>query len=107
MKIAIASDVNGIQLKDHLKSHLESLGYDILDVTSNKESDLFDAATKVSKVISNKEADRGIMIDEYGVGSSIVANKYKGIICANVADEHSAKMTVRHNSTTIITLGSE
>ncbi|WP_164217755.1 galactose-6-phosphate isomerase subunit LacA [Virgibacillus sp. YIM 98842] len=106
MKIAIASDENGLQLKNHLKAHLEKQGYDVSDATSNQSLDLFDAATEVAKVISNKEADRAIMIDEYGVGSSIVANKYKGIICANVADEHSAEMTVRHNSTKIITLGS-
>ncbi|QKY70362.1 galactose-6-phosphate isomerase subunit LacA [Lentibacillus sp. CBA3610] len=107
MKIAIGSDVNGLTLKNHLKSHLENMDYDVLNVTSNEEYDLFDAATNVSKAITDEEADRGIVIDAYGVGSSIVANKYEGIICANVADEHSAKMTVAHNNSSIITLGSE
>ena len=32
------------------------------------------------------------------------ANKFKGIICAAVSDEHSAMMTIRHNSTPIITM---
>ncbi|WP_040984254.1 galactose-6-phosphate isomerase subunit LacA [Oceanobacillus jeddahense] len=106
MRVSIGSDVKGTVLKNHLKTHLESLGYDVTDVTQDKELDFFDGATNVSQSILNKEADRGIIIDEYGVGSSIVVNKYKGIICANVADEHSAEMTVHHNNSSIITLGS-
>src|SRR5699024_2210916 len=86
--------------------HLESWGFEVTDKTANNDSDLYDAAVNVCQSILNKESDRGIVLDQYGVGSSIVANKHKGIICANVFDEHSARMTVEHNNSSIITIGS-
>ncbi|TMN21489.1 galactose-6-phosphate isomerase subunit LacA [Lentibacillus cibarius] len=106
MKVAIGNDSNGIELKEHLKAHVEELGYEVIDSTPDKDFNLFEAATEISKVVNEGKADRGIVIDEYGVGSFMVANKYKGIVCANVFDEHSAKMTVRHNNASIITIGS-
>lgn len=106
MKIAIASDKAGIELKEKLKKYLENHPYEIIDVTKSKDYDFVEAASKVAKMINEGKSDRGIVVDEYGVGSSITANKYKGIICANVFDEHSARMTVRHNNTSIITIGS-
>ena len=54
----------------------------------------------------NNEGEKAIVIDEYGTGSFNVCVKHKGIICAQVADEHSAKMTRDHNNTSIITIGS-
>ena len=55
----------------------------------------------------NEEGQKAIVIDEYGTGSFNVCTKHKGIVCAQVADEHSAKMTRDHNNTSIITLGSK
>ncbi|MBS4535756.1 galactose-6-phosphate isomerase subunit LacA [Clostridium sp. D2Q-14] len=106
MKVAIGSDLKGYELKEHIKEYLNSLGYEIQDMTLEKELDFFDVTCKIAKAIQEKKVDRGIVIDEYGVGSFIVANKHKGIICANVFDEHSAKMTRRHNNSTMITIGS-
>ncbi|MBU5266850.1 galactose-6-phosphate isomerase subunit LacA [Virgibacillus proomii] len=106
MKIAIASDQAGFELKEKLKNYLENHPYEIIDVTKSEDYDFVEAASKTAKAINEAQADRGIVVDEYGVGSSITANKYKGIICANVFDEHSARMTVRHNNTSIIAIGS-
>jgi len=91
-------------MKQELKNHLNKLGIEVIDKTPY-ETDLVSAASLVSKALLNREADRGIILDEYGVGSSIVANKHKGIICANVFDEHSARITVEHNNTSVITIG--
>lgn len=106
MKVAIGSDVKGYALKEHLKRHLVALGYDIQDITEEEKLDFVDATNRVAEVIENKNFDRGIVIDQYGTGSFMVANKHKGIICANIFDEHSAKMTIRHNNTSMITIGS-
>lgn len=104
MKIVIGNDRNSYEMKQELKNHLNKLGIEVIDKTPY-ETDLVSAASLVSKALLNREADRGIILDEYGVGSSIVANKHKGIICANVFDEHSARMTVEHNNTSVITIG--
>ncbi|MBY7142866.1 galactose-6-phosphate isomerase subunit LacA [Virgibacillus sp. NKC19-3] len=106
MKVVIGSDRNGFELKKILKTYITNLGHEIIDETPEKDLDLYEATTKVAKIIQEEKADRGIIIDEYGVGSSITANKYKGIICANVFDEHSATMTIRHNNASIISIGS-
>jgi len=104
MKVILGNDRNSYEMKQELKKHLSQSGIEVIDKTP-EETDLFSAASIVSKSLLNEEADRGIVLDEYGVGSSIVANKHKGIICANVFDEHSARMTVEHNNTSVITIG--
>ena len=106
MKILIGSDKYGVDLKEHLKSYLLSKGYQVVDKTEDSV-DFVDSADRVCKGILEDEGDRAILIDAYGVGSFIAANKLKGIICAQVSDEHSAFMTRNHNNTSVITLGSK
>lgn len=104
MRILIGSDKDGSKLKEHLKQYLKCKGYQVIDKTE-AEVDLVDAAGKVCKGIQSNEGDRGILIDEYGAGSFMAANKHKGIICAQVSDEHSAYMTRSHNNASIIAIG--
>ena len=106
MKIAIASDIKGFDLKEHLKNYLTELDFDMVDLTPEKNQEFYDATVTIAKYIQEGKADKGIMIDEYGVGPSIVANKFKDIICANTFDEHSAKMTNAHNGANLMTMGS-
>ena len=105
MRILIGSDKNGLELKEHLKSYLSHKGYEVIDKTEDVV-DFVDATDRVCKGILDCEGDRGILIDAYGAGSFMSANKHKGIICAEVSDEHSAYMTRSHNNTSIIALGS-
>lgn len=105
MKIAIGSDSKGFELKQQIKELLDRLGHEVLDQTPEANLDFFDATTEVVSVIQKEQADRGIIIDEYGAGPFMVANKHQGIICANVFDEHSAKMTIGHNNTSVIAIG--
>jgi galactose-6-phosphate isomerase len=107
MKVIIASDYKSIEFKNNLKDYLLSEGYDVVDKTENKEVSFVESAGAVAKAILNNEGDRGIAIDEYGTGSFNIAVKHKGIVCAQVADEHSAKMTRDHNNTSVITIGSK
>lgn len=106
MKIAIASDKKGFDLKEHLCKYLIDLGFEMVDVTPEQDISFYDATIKIAEFIQEGKADKGIMIDEYGVGPSIIANKLKGIICANTFDEHSAKMTNAHNGANLMTMGS-
>ena len=105
MKILIGSDKAGCELKEHLKKYLQSKSYEVIDKTED-EVDLVESADRVCKGILLGEGDRAILIDEYGVGSFMAANKHKGIICAAVSDEHSAYMTRNHNNTSVISMGS-
>jgi galactose-6-phosphate isomerase len=105
MKILIGSDNDGFELKEHLIKYLQKQGHEVVDKTPNRGLDLVDSTNLVASGILNKESDRGIVIDQYGAGSFMVASKHKGITCAEVSDEHSSKMTRSHNNANIIALG--
>lgn len=108
MKIALASDHAGYEMKQHLVNYLAELGHEILDlgVESNQErSDYTDAAQKVGNAIVNGEAERGILICGSGVGASIAANKIKGVYCAITHDVYSAAQGVQHDNMNVMAIG--
>ena len=81
-------------------------GYEVIDLNSTHGSeDFVDSTVNAVQEFRKHEHARAILFDKYG-HSFMPANKFKGIICAAVSDEHSAMMTIRHNSTPIINLGS-
>ena len=106
MKVFIGSDKDGFHLKEVIKNHLLENGYEVVDKTPEANLDFVDSTTLVVKEVLADQNARGIVIDQYGVGSFMAANKFKGMICAAVSDEHSAKMTRDHNNTKVIALGS-
>lgn len=106
MKVIIGSDVKGFKLKEHLIKFLNSKDYKVVDVSPDPNLNFVESTKLVSEEVLKEEDNFGIVIDEYGAGSFMVANKIKGIICAEVSDEHSAHMTKEHNNTKIISLGS-
>lgn len=103
MKIAIAANEKGKVLKEQVKAFLTKHHYEIIDQSS---SDIFEATMNVVESIKNKTADKGIVIDDYGVAPFMISSKNHGIICAPVYDDYTSKMTRMHNATQIITLGS-
>lgn len=103
MKILIGADKDGFELKEYLKENLKN--FTVVDKTPEPTLDFVQSSEIVAKAILNKEGERAILIDKYGAGSFMCANKYKGIICAQVSDEHSAHMTIGHNDTSIISIG--
>ncbi len=108
MKIVIASDHAGFDLKSTIVDHLKKQGIEVLDLgpdTAKNSVDYPDYAKKVAeKVLSDK--CYGILICGTGIGMCITANKFKGIRAANTNDIFSAKMAKSHNNANIICLGS-
>lgn len=107
MKILISSDFKSSDFKNSIKEYLLEKGFEVIDKSNNQKLDFFDASVLAATAVLNNEVQKAIVIDEYGTGSFNVCTKHKGIICAQVADEHSAKMTRDHNNTSIITIGSK
>lgn len=105
MKVALGADQKGFALKEEIKKYLTSKGYEILDLTQQSAIDFVDSAVAVSEAVLSKQADRGIMFDEYGVGSAMASNKIQGMVTANVAEENTAHMTTEHNGAKAIALG--
>ena len=81
MKISIASDHAGFELKTTILKFLKDLGYKINDLGaySTKSVDYPDFAKKAAQSIIKKEAEKGIIICGSGIGACITANKFKGI----------------------------
>lgn len=105
MKVAVGADKKGLRLKDFIKADLEKQGIEVLDTTPEGADDFVDSALSVTDAVLNEEAEKGIMFDEYGVGSFMASNKVKGMITANVTDENSSRMTREHNSAKAISIG--
>jgi galactose-6-phosphate isomerase len=106
MKIGLGSSEGGMHLKEKVKKYLLENGCEITDYT-DKENDIFNISHEISEAVLKGEVEKGIIFDDYGFVPFMVCSKHRGIVCAQVADEHSAKMTRDHNNTTIISIGYE
>lgn len=108
MKIAIAADHGGFELKEILKNYLENdLKISVIDfgTNSNAAVDYPDFAFLVADAVSKHKVDRGIMIDGVGVASAIVGNKLPGIRAAVCNDLFSANSSRAHNNANMLTMG--
>ncbi|MGO4987688.1 ribose 5-phosphate isomerase B [Gallicola sp. Sow4_E12] len=107
MKIAIASDHGGFDLKDIIVEYLKEKGYEVTDygISENKRVDYPDYAALVADGISKGKEELGILICGTGLGMSIAANKISGIRAACVSDSFSAKMAREHNNANILCFG--
>lgn len=110
MKIAIGSDLNGVQLKEVLKNFIEEkLSHKVIDfgVSESEDIDYPEVSYSVAEAISKGKADRGILICGTGLGVAIAANKYPGIRAATTHDVYSAERAELSNHAQIITLGAQ
>ena len=107
MKIAIASDHGGFELKEQIQKYFIFSGKDIIDLgTYSADScDYPDIAHKMVEYILQKQADLGILICGTGVGISIAANRFKGIRAAILYDDFTAEMAKKHNNANIMVFG--
>ena len=106
MKIGIANDHHGIELKsriiDYLNKH--NIGYINYGCDVKDNVDYIDYALKLCNGVNNKEVDLGILICGTGIGMSIVANKVKNIIAAKVNTPREAALCREHNMANVMTL---
>lgn len=107
MKIVLASDHGGFELKEEIKEHLRKKGYDLNDigVYDTKSADYPDYGKRAALMVANNEADKGIIVCGTGIGISIAANKVKGIRCALCTNEYMARMSRMHNNANMLALG--
>lgn len=108
MKIALASDHAGFQLKQGLATYLNQAGYEVLDLGVDSDAtraDYPDVAKAVGNAIVSGEAERGILLCGSGVGASIAANKIDGVYAAICHDVYSAAQGVEHDNMNVICLG--
>jgi ribose 5-phosphate isomerase B len=105
--VALGADHGGFRLKQELKTVLAGLGLEARDVGvhDEKPADYPDIALQVAQLVASGAAQRGVIIDGAGIGSSIAANKVPGIRAALCYDIASARNSREHNNSNILTLG--
>jgi ribose 5-phosphate isomerase B len=109
MKVVLASDHRGYQLKETIKQLLRDLQLPFLDVGTFTQNsvDYPDFAVPAAEKVSRGEYDRGILICGSGVGMCVVANKFPGIRAALVRDVYTAEMSRKHNDSNVLALGAD
>ena len=107
MKIAIASDHTGVELKSEIIKYLKELGHETDDFGTNsvESIDYPIYGKKVADEVAKGKYDGGVLICGTGIGISLAANKVKGIRAAVCSEPYSAKLSKQHNNSNIIAFG--
>jgi ribose 5-phosphate isomerase B len=106
MKIVLACDHGGFELKEAVREHLTKKGYEVNDmgVYDTNSVDYPDYGKKAAELVAGSD-DKGIVICGTGIGISIAANKVHGIRCALCTNEYMARMSRMHNDANMLALG--
>ena len=110
MKIFIASDHAGFELKNYIKEHLQLDGYDIEDCGAfyyERLDDYPDFIIPAAKKVANDTNAKGIILGGSGQGEAMAANRIKGVRAAVYygGPTEIIKLSRLHNDTNIISLG--
>lgn len=108
MKIGIAADHGGYELKGIISSYLKNLGHEIVDFGAyelDTKDDYPDFIIPLAIAIASKEVERGIAVCGSGVGASVAANKVAGVRAGLIHDHFSSHQGVEDDDMNMICLG--
>lgn len=107
MKIAVASDHAGFELKSAIAAHLSQAGHDVVDLgtdsTAPVDYPIFCASC--ARAVVGGRAELGIVVGGSGQGEQIAANKVHGARAALCHDEYTARLARQHNNANVLSLG--
>ncbi|MDA1013729.1 MAG: ribose 5-phosphate isomerase B [Planctomycetota bacterium] len=109
MKIAVASDHRGFEVKQRILTLIHDLGHEALDFGpgSVDSVDYPDYAARVARSVSRNEVDRGVLICGTGIGMCITANKFNHVRAAACHDDLTAQMSRLHNDANVLCLSAD
>lgn len=108
MKVVIAADHAGYNLKSRVIEHLRGRVDEIRDFGTDSAGESVDYpayAISVARAVASGEADRGILVCGTGLGMCITANKVPGIRAVGPGNTAQAEMSRRHNDANVLCLG--
>jgi len=108
MRIGIATDHGGFDLKEELLKSLEGAGHQVVDFGAHrlsKDDDYPDYVVPLAHAVATRKVDRGVAICGSGVGASVCANKIPGIRAALIHDHFSARQGVEDDHMNILCMG--
>ena len=110
MKIHLATDHAGLELKDKIKLHLTELGHEVIDHGAYEYDALDDYPDFIfpcAKAVAQDGQSRGIILGGSGQGEAMAANRIKGIRAAVYYNgpEEIIELSRQHNNANILSLG--
>ena len=108
MRIGLASDHGGFELKQALAKTIAGAGHEVVDLgahTYDAADDYPDFAAPLARAVAAGDVERGVLICGSGVGASVAANKIHGVRAAICHDTYSAHQGVEHDDMNILVLG--
>lgn len=105
--IALGADHAGFELKEKIKTLLNSMGIPFQDfgTTSTDSTDYPDYAHLVARAVETGKADRAILVCGTGIGMEMAANRHHGVRAAAVESVEAARLTRLHNDANVLALG--
>jgi ribose 5-phosphate isomerase B len=107
VRIAVASDHAGYDLKGIVAEHLRALGHDVDDLGTDSQQpvDYPKFCAACARAVVRGADDLGIVIGGSGQGEQMAANKVHGARAALCHDEFTARLSRQHNDANILALG--
>jgi ribose 5-phosphate isomerase B len=108
MRIGIAADHGGYELRKHLLKLLEAAGHTVTDFGDQypKPTDDYpDFVVPLARAVASGDVERGVAICGSGVGASVAANKVAGVRACLIHEHFSAHQGVEDDDLNVICLG--
>jgi ribose 5-phosphate isomerase B len=108
MKLGIAADHGGFELKTFLLKKLQDAGYEVIDfgdTVLQPDDDYPDYVFPLAGALATGNISRGIAVCGSGVGACIAANKTAGVRACLIHEKFSAQQGVEDDDMNIICLG--
>jgi ribose 5-phosphate isomerase B len=108
MRVGIATDHGGFDLKEEMVVQLRAAGHEVVDFGAyglNPADDYPDVVVPLAQAVVAGKVDRGVAICGSGVGASVCANKIPGIRAALIHDHFSARQGVEDDHLNILCMG--
>lgn len=107
MRIALAADHAGFELKDEIAAWLRDQGHEVLDLgtTSRESVDYPEYGARLARAVGSGDAEKGIAVCGSGIGIAIAINRFADCRCAHVNEPLSAELARTHNDANVLALG--
>lgn len=108
MRVGIAADHGGFELKEELTDRMRAAGHEVADFGARQwmpDDDYPDFVIPLARAVAAGTVDRGVAVCGSGVGASICANKVKGARAAVIEGHFSAQQGVEDDHMNILCLG--
>ncbi|MGO9198980.1 MAG: RpiB/LacA/LacB family sugar-phosphate isomerase [Limisphaerales bacterium] len=108
MRIGVATDHGGFELKEKLATRLRDAGHEVIDFGAREptpDDDYPDFVIPLGQAVASGKVDRGVAVCGSGVGASVCLNKVKGVRACLIEDHFSARQGVEDDNLNVLCLG--